>query len=479
MSETPIYRGAKTREISFPLGGIGTGCIGLAGDGRLIDWEIFNRPNKGGINGFSHFAIKAEQDGRVLDARVLHGDLHPPYTGEFTRPQYRGFGFGPLRTFLAGMPHFREVEFQGAYPFATLQFLDDLFPGAVQMHGFNPFIPLNSDDSSLPGAFFEITITNTAHLPLGYTVALSLNNPFPPGTTVNTYRQEEALHLIRLGSTAYPEDAPEYGDLCIAMDADDISYQEYWYRGKWFDNLGIYWRDFMSPGKLTNRHYTTAQTVANPEAYGVEDTCSLAAHCRLQAGETRTFRFLITWNFPNCVNYWNPETCDCQTSECAPPKPEIWKNYYATVFKDSTASAIYCLRNWQRLYTDTRTFQEALFSSTLPSEVLDAVSANIAILKTPTCLRLEDGSFYGFEGCHPDAGCCEGSCTHVWNYAYALPFLFPDLERSMRDLDFRYNQDEDGGMAFRLMLPLGRERWRFRPCADGQFGGVIKTYRDW
>ena len=55
------YKDNKTREISFPLGGIGTGCIGLAGNGRLIDWEIFNKPNKGSINGFSHFAVKVEQ----------------------------------------------------------------------------------------------------------------------------------------------------------------------------------------------------------------------------------------------------------------------------------------------------------------------------------------------------------------------------------------------------------------------------------
>ena len=47
-----LYRGAKTSQISFPLGGIGSGSIGLAGNGRLIDWEIFNRPNKGSVNGF-------------------------------------------------------------------------------------------------------------------------------------------------------------------------------------------------------------------------------------------------------------------------------------------------------------------------------------------------------------------------------------------------------------------------------------------
>ena len=32
------------------------GVIGLADNGLLIDWEIYNRPNRGGLNGFSHFA---------------------------------------------------------------------------------------------------------------------------------------------------------------------------------------------------------------------------------------------------------------------------------------------------------------------------------------------------------------------------------------------------------------------------------------
>ncbi len=34
-------------------------------------------------------------------------------------------------------------------------------------------------------------------------------------------------------------------------------------------------------------------------------------------------------------------------------------------------------------------------------------------------------------------------------------------------------------MTFRLQLPLGRARATFRACADGQFGAVIKAYREW
>ena len=72
------YTGKHTKEISFPLGGIGTGSIGLGGDGRLVDWEIYNRPSKGSINGNSHFAIRAI-DGEKITAAVLNGDLLKEY----------------------------------------------------------------------------------------------------------------------------------------------------------------------------------------------------------------------------------------------------------------------------------------------------------------------------------------------------------------------------------------------------------------
>ena len=38
-----IYSGDAKTEISMPMGGIGTGCIGLSGNGSLVDFEIFNK----------------------------------------------------------------------------------------------------------------------------------------------------------------------------------------------------------------------------------------------------------------------------------------------------------------------------------------------------------------------------------------------------------------------------------------------------
>ncbi len=478
-----LYTGAKTSQISFPLGGIGTGSIGLAGNGRLIDWEIYNRPNKGSTNGFSHFAIRVEQEGKVVDARILHGDLAPPYQGEFDSPRFTGFGWGPRREYLTGIPHFSEVEFRGEYPLADLNFIDKTgkFPGQVQMRAFNPLIPLQDVDSGIPAGFFEFTLTNTTDQPLTYVLVGVLNNPLP-ANNVHTVSEHEWGHALELRSDGPAADAVAYGNLTLATDAArhgaTVSAQQYWFRGFWFDSLEVYWNDLNTPGPLKNRVY------AGSEA-GTHNEGALAAHLTLAPGESQRVRFVLSWSFPNSENYWKPplnERIDLveygAEAEIDPPPP-TWKNYYATIWPDSLASAEYALVNWARLAAGTQKYHDALFASTLPVEAIDAISANISILKSPTVLRLEDGTFYGWEGCHPHEGSCEGSCTHVWNYAQALPFLFPQLERSMRTADYRYNMRPDGGMPFRLQLPLGVGLWKFRPCADGQFGGVMKTYRDW
>lgn len=47
----------------------------------------------------------------------------------------------------------------------------------------------------------------------------------------------------------------------------------------------------------------------------------------------------------------------------------------------------------------------------------------------------------GWEGVMNEFGSCYGSCTHVWNYEVATPFLFGELAQTMRDVEFNYASD--------------------------------------
>ncbi len=471
-----VYTGEQLREISFPIGGIGTGCIGLAGNGRLIDWEILNRPGKMRCNGFTHLLVRAERDGKMLDARVLQGDYTGSGTGGETTGIYRGnggygYGFGPYRGTMVGLPHFKNTVFSGEFPFADIDFSDDCFPGRVTLRAFNPFIPLDAFDSSLPAAFFEVVFENTTDEAIDYSALFSLNNLLPFATTVNEHFSEKGVEGIFMRSTALPEDDMHYGSLCLLTSAEEAFVQEYWYRAPWFDSLETYWREVNTPGPLHERAYAVETRDRSERIdFDGEDMGTVGACLHLAPGEKKCVRFIMTWYFPNCAAYWN-EPADAGLD------PQ-WRNWYATVFKDARDCALYAAEHSHVLYLRTLDFKETLYRTTLPASCIEAASANLSILKSATVLRLEDGSFYGFEGCSADSGCCEGSCSHVWNYAYALPYLFPELERSMRDLEYRYSMREDGSVSFRLKLPLGSGRFDFRACVDGQMGGVIKTYRD-
>src|SRR4030088_2005946 len=115
-----VYTGERLKYVSFPLGGIGTGSVSLSGSGRLIDWSIRNRPAIHQFNGYNHFPLQDEQDGKLLGARVLNGPYEGTPTGSPSARKFDGFGFGANRDSMAGVPHFEDVTFIGRFSGAQL-----------------------------------------------------------------------------------------------------------------------------------------------------------------------------------------------------------------------------------------------------------------------------------------------------------------------------------------------------------------------
>ena len=160
------FEGRALNEVAFPLGGIGTGTISLGGRGNLRDWEIFNRPGKGVHMPFTFFALYVEQSGKKL-VRVLEGPLEPPFT--------TGFGF--RRVFVPGLPRMEKATFKGEYPFAEVELADSQVPLEITLEAFNPFIPLEADDSGIPAFVLRYRVKNTGSAPVKITIAGSVINP--------------------------------------------------------------------------------------------------------------------------------------------------------------------------------------------------------------------------------------------------------------------------------------------------------------
>lgn len=469
------YLGERSRYVRFPLGGIGSGGMSVSGSGRLVDWSIRNRPALQGFNGYSHFAVKAEQDGKLLDARVLNGPYDEnPSGGPGLRPMFDGFGHGAMRQTLVGLPHFRNVSFYGRFPTADLTFRDDRFPGAVRLTALSPFIPHNDRDSSMPAALFVFELANTTDKPISYTLAGTLGN-YGNNSGVHSFAKAGGVSSLSLTASDTDQVEADRGDLSIATDATDVQHQDFHYRGQWFDDVTVFWKDFAKAGPLPERHYDGPRATRHMQQFPEHGT--LAAKITVPPGESRTVRFVITWSFPKGDVYWafrnKPD------GQIPNQKTPLWTNYYSTQWADSLATARDAFARWDTLAGQTIAFRDALFSSTLPAPIVDAASATLALLRTATVIRLEHGELWGWEGQHRLDGSCEGSCTHVWNYQQALSHLFPALERSLRETEWRYNQLPSGGLTFRQKLPLGSGFDIIGPCADGHFGAIIKTYREW
>jgi len=459
------FTGKNLSEIAFPLGGIGTGTIALGGRGNLQDWEIFDHPQKGHAPPFTFSALWARAGDAPPASRILERRLFPPYNGWMGIPQVQ----------LPGVTRFDEVTFKGAYPFAWLEFTDADMPVEVNLEAFNPFIPHNVDDSSIPVAIFNWTVTNPGVDTVEIALATSLSNMIVAGDengnhsykgSLNEYRCSDGLQgVVFSNPEASPGDSTT-GTMALSTSWSDVAVQTRWYRGGWWDACHLFWDQFSRDGRIEQ------VTDAEPAPVNRPDVGTILLRAAIAPGESVTLPVFLTWHFPIMNNPWQPPSA-------ASDSRSTLKKRVAVRFKDAWDAAVCTVSNYQRLRDESLGWHETVWNSTVPHEVLDAITSQVSTVRSQTCFQLACGSFFGWEGCRDNHGSCHGNCTHVWNYEQALAFLFPELERSMRQTEFLYNTRPTGHMGFRTYLPPGSEISQFKPCADGQMGTIIQAYRDW
>ena len=456
----------------FLLGGIGTGNISLDQNGRLCDFEIWNKPNKSFRSPFTFFAVRAKTPNGDTFVKALESRLPPPYMSS-QGDNYWG---------IAGLSRFRHSQMQGNYPFVNFVFQDNAMPLEAALEAFTPFIPLAVDDSSLPAAVLRYSVKNTSNTPLEVSVAGSLANlavfehcdswtkPLFGTSYVNSYINNEAVRGIHFLNSAKTEADLDYLEMALlTTEKNGVSYLGNWADNAWWDSLYDFWNDFSDDGELTPN-----RPVRGKAYYTPQDKMPMGSLCikkMIPQGEKIEFPFILSWYHPNRIKKWDQ---DCPVSNEHP----IIRNYYAK-FGNAVKSAGYLAENLDRLESTSREFTRALDLCSFPDYIKEAISANITVIRSNTCFRMEDGTFFAWEGCHDIVGSCDGNCTHVWNYAQTLAFLFPELERSMRRTEFLYETDPDGRMYFRAHRYMGEPDQTNLPAADGQLGTVIRLYRDW
>ncbi|MHB8634866.1 MAG: GH116 family glycosyl-hydrolase [Fimbriimonadaceae bacterium] len=470
--EPYTYRGIHLREIAFPLGGIGTGCVSLDGRGGLRDWEVFNRPNKGLLLQHTFPMLWYRQIGGAPKAISVLGPRLRDWSGE-GRPAdaYSTVGHGRLFSQVDGIPGFDSVDFSGTFPFARVDFHRKGFPLRIRLHAFNPFIPLDVRSSSFPGAYLVYEVTNTSSEPIDLTLAWSVNNAIGEMATkgddlaCGEYRDVGGVRGLHFSNARFGPNDEHAGTLALTTDWPDVTYRRQWLDSDWFDGLQNIWERFRESGDFDS---------GAPNDSAKRLPGSLGCKCHLGPDETAELPFLFSWVMPVATKYWD------QPAKTAPN----WRPWYATQWPTAWDAATEFFARCAELEERTRSFEEAFYATTLPADVLERVGASLSILHSPTVLRLEDGTFWAWEGCSASEGCCSGTCSHVWNYAVAHAHLFPDMQWNMRETEYRncFNcgpEGEKGALLFRVPLPIGSQTQLWHAASDGQLGGIVQLFRDW
>ena len=403
-----VYSGKKLKWIGMPIGGICAGQLYLGGDGKLWHWDIFNKHIGTGAGHYAHPMIPSSplEQGFVL--RI--GD----------------------KAWALDQTGFSNIQFRGEYPMVLIEYQDDAAPVAVTLKAFSPFIPLNTDDSSLPATVFQFTVRNTSKASVEADLvgmlenAVCLNNRKHSGLRKNQVLKEQGYTF--LNCSAAPQagasdekvklvDLPDFGTMGLALlgaPADKIS----------------------------------------PEA-SVQLSAKLVGEVgrklTLKKGQSATVSFVLAWYFPNL---------DMTKG--------LKGRYYAAKFRSAQDVAGYIVGNFDKLVGETQLWHDTWYDSSLPYWFLDRTMLNNSILASSTCYRFQDGRFYAWEG----VGCCAGTCGHVWHYAHGPARLFPDLERDLRErVDFGLAQKPNGAIIF-------RGEFGAIPAVDAQAGSILRAYRE-
>ncbi|HRV84149.1 MAG TPA: GH116 family glycosyl hydrolase [Saprospiraceae bacterium] len=468
------YTGSHLNRIAFPIGGIGAGMFCLEGGGAISHMSIKNRPdvfNEPGL--FGAIYLKGISRG----AKILEGPV--PEWKKFGQP---GAGNG-LGGSITGLPHFHHARFTNRFPFADIELKDEELPLEVKITGWSPFIPTDEDRSSLPVGAMEYSFVNTGAQPLDAIFSFNARQFLRiEGGKDSIKSIPGGFILHQEGTSEKPE---EEASFAIQTDHPDVIIDHCWFRGGWWDPLTMAWNAIKNG---------EANAVAPVESGAPGASLYLPMH--LEPGKATRITIYFAWYVPQTnITHGKTENdradCDAGSGCCfsayekglvtgeMPADTDHYQPWYSSKYDSIEAVSNYWLKEYLNLKRDTSLFADAFYSSSLPAEAIEAVACNLSILKSPTVLRQYDGRLWCYEGCGDTWGCCHGSCTHVWNYAQAIPHLFPALERSLRHTEFCENQNAEGHQTFRATLPIRPVDHGFHAAADGQLGGIMKVYRDW
>ncbi|MBS1933507.1 MAG: hypothetical protein JST96_05880, partial [Bacteroidetes bacterium] len=437
----------------MPAGGLHCGTVYLGGDGRLWLWEIYNDDREG----IDPKTITWNNGTRDLQVPNRDGANYvEPAIADNKRTLEQGFALhinDGSKTIIKELKEsdWDEILFEATYPLAVIHYIDKNLPIEIIVTAGPLFIPLDADNSALPATVFAINIKNKSDKKIDVTVAGWLENGANKitakendGTKMNeAIIQKEYAAIFSSFKANNPQATtqPDAGTTCISFIGTNAT----------LNTNAEPWP--------VDEHFFNSKNEKNAESSLSEKlTSCILSTKNIEAGNSKQFHYALSWHFNHPLQKLD-KLKEIQDKE---------GYYYGKRFNNAAAVANYIATNFEKLYSQTVLWQQTYYDSSLPHWLLERSVINIGTLATANTYRFADGRFWGWEGVNS----CEGTCTHVWQYAQAMARIFPSLEKDTRQrTDLGTALLGNGGILFRA-------EYADRPAIDGQAGTILRIYRE-
>jgi len=436
----------------MPVGGLHCGTLYLGGDGRLWLWGIYNDEREGvdpktvlWNDGNTERKIKSRDGANYIEPTIA-GNKRVLEQGFALKLEFND------KTIIKELKEedWDEISFTATYPVATVTYTSKDLPVTIVLKAGAFFIPLNAEDSALPASFFNITIHNTSSQNIKASLIGWQENGAKKitGKTGEGLRQNTVIHgggyngvfcKYKTSIEPAPND-PDSGTMCLGL-----------------MNQACTINTSVNPFPLNKETFEDINEQLAEKSPSDKLVAGITSHSIIKPSRSFTTDYVLTWHFTTASNKMKTLVADAKTGY-----------YYGKKFKDASEVMGYIAGRFLVLQANTFLWQQTWYNSTLPNWFLERTFVNIGTVATANTYRFETGRFWGWEG----VGACEGTCTHVWQYAQALGRIFPSLERDTRErVDAGIAMQQNGGILFR-----GENEKK--PAIDGQAGTILRFYRE-
>jgi non-lysosomal glucosylceramidase len=444
-----IYKAGYRPRSGIAHGGIGSGAVELRKDGQFYNWSIFNNyprgtgpvfqlaglPRANSESSLLFFLVRYQVEGEDAKIKLLQ------LNNEYNEGAMDGIAY-----YYPWMTAVNQVAYEAKFPYTKMTFTDPEMPFQIELTVHSPFIPHDVKNSSLPGVYFDFTVTSRTDKKVNIFLIGTLRNlagyDLHDKFFTSGLAEGNGYKYFNLSAGNMDEKHPTFGHMGIASLSDQSTWYLGWEHKHPYYELLVVNNSFPNIDDTEGRNKTDEKSgrkigrSAN-SSHDQRHFSSIGITKDLNKGESFTHSFLFCWFFPNAYGAHNSEN----TEEWARwnVTDRYWinlkmtkkiGNYYNNFFSSAEDAADYMIQKKDELAGKTRQFFDDYYSSDLDFWLLEQISSHLNTFRASSTLD-ESGQFGIREGMSADRSWGPNITSDVTYYgSSSVISLFPELQLS-------------------------------------------------